>query len=245
MPVLHSTAGKTSLMGMVTGLTSPTSGACHIYSGASNSSGSSNGSSSSHSRGSSPSYCQGEALGYCPQAAVILPELTIRENLEAVAAIKGLPRPAWTQAVAAAAGALGLPLYAAATSKGSSGMNLLVEDEVDDMGAVGGVRQAQSVHVLPAGQLSGGNKRKLQVSMGRAGRPPCMCSWACWAQTCTGTSINVSVPYIRDKYTRIGFDLRCDTFTLHILCCVCCAPGGHGPAGLPCCAGAGRAVLWL
>lgn len=75
------------MIGMVTGLTPPTSGDCFIA-------GHSIVTETQHARGS---------LGYCPQSNVMYGRLTVIEHLQIYAAIKGIPGGGWSHAATRAA----------------------------------------------------------------------------------------------------------------------------------------------
>ena len=68
-------AGKTTALGMLSGLTRPTAGECHIR---------------GHSMLTSPALAR-QSLGFCPQQNVLFPRLTVLEHLRLYAAIKAVP----------------------------------------------------------------------------------------------------------------------------------------------------------
>ena len=68
-------AGKTTALGMLSGLTRPTSGECYVQ---------------GHAMTSSPALAR-QALGFCPQQNVLFPRLTVLEHLKLYAAIKAVP----------------------------------------------------------------------------------------------------------------------------------------------------------
>ena len=80
-------AGKTTALGMLSGLIRPSGGSCHVM---------------GHSMAAAPAQAR-QFLGFCPQQNVLFPRLTVREHLLLYAAIKGIPGGHWGKAAAAAA----------------------------------------------------------------------------------------------------------------------------------------------
>lgn len=70
----HNGAGKTSAMGMLTGLIRPTAGGCAVM---------------GHSLAAQPHAARAH-IGYCPQSNVLFDALTPREHLELFGAVKGI-----------------------------------------------------------------------------------------------------------------------------------------------------------
>ena len=82
-----SAAGKTTALGMLSGLTRPTGGECHVM---------------GHSMASAPAQAR-QHLGFCPQQNVLFSRLTVQEHLLLYAAIKGIPGGFRGQGASAAA----------------------------------------------------------------------------------------------------------------------------------------------
>ena len=80
-------AGKTTALGMLSGLTRPTGGECHVM---------------GHSMISAPAQAR-QHLGFCPQQNVFFSRLTVQEHLLLYAAIKGIPGGFRGQGASAAA----------------------------------------------------------------------------------------------------------------------------------------------
>ncbi len=79
-------AGKTTAVGMLTGLLRPTSGSCSVM---------------GHDVHSAAAHAR-QHIGYCPQANVLFGTLTVWEHLLLFCAIKGLSSGAFSPAAAAA-----------------------------------------------------------------------------------------------------------------------------------------------